>query len=312
MANPFSRRRAENQLIAPELRRVAAVLPRGLIDRRNAVAVRAAARLLERRRPDGVEIAALGGVCARVHSPGEPRPVPGPAILWIHGGGYVIGTPAQDDAVCRRLAARHAALVAAVDYRLAPEHPYPAPLDDCHAALVALANRPDVDPGRIAIVGASAGGGLAAGLAIAARDRGVVSPCVQGLVYPMLDDRTAARDDIDETAFRLWTNRSNRFGWRSYLGRDEAPVEVDPAAVPARADDLTGLPPAWIGVGTLDLFYEEDLTYAERLAAAGVVVDVEIAAGAFHAFDSAAPSAAISRRFADSLDRTLARYLARA
>ena len=127
-------------------------------------------------------------------------------MLWIHGGGYVIGSAAQDDAVCRHLAHELGRLVAAVDYRLAPEHPFPVPLHDCHDALVWLANRGDVDADRVAIGGASAGGGLAAALALLARDRAEVRPAFQLLSYPMLDDRTALRTDIDERHFRLWNN----------------------------------------------------------------------------------------------------------
>lgn len=307
--SPLARRRAESSRIAPDLRRVAAFLPRSPVTERSYRRIRAASALLERRVPDGVEVTTLGGVRVRLHTPPGPRAIPGPAVLWIHGGGYVIGNPAQDDAWCRRLVRNHGALVAAVDYRLAPDSPYPAPIDDCHAVLVALAERGDVDPDAIAIAGASAGGGLAAGLAIAARDRGRVSPCFQGLVYPMVDDRTALRTDIDETGFRLWGNRSNAFGWRSYLAREPGCEGVDGAAVPARADDLAGLPPAWIGVGTLDLFLDENLAYAERLRADGVEVDVEVVPGAFHAFDGVAPRSASARGFLGSFDRALAHRL---
>ena len=127
----------------------------------------------------------------RLHRPdGVSRP--GPALLWIHGGGYVIGTAQQDDELCRRFARELGVTVAAVDYRLAPEHPYPAPLEDCYAALTWLAALPAVDPARVAIGGASAGGGLAAALALLARDRGEVTPTLQLLAYPMLDDRSGS------------------------------------------------------------------------------------------------------------------------
>ncbi|WP_420715844.1 alpha/beta hydrolase [Mycobacterium sp. 663a-19] len=225
------------------------------------------------------------------------RPVgvtdPAPALLWIHGGGYVMGTARQDDRLCRGFRSRLGITVASVDYRLAPEHPYPAPLEDCYSALTWLAGLPAVDPGRIAIGGASAGGGLAAALALLARDRGEVTPAFQLLVYPMLDDRSSAT--AENPNYRLWNTRSNRFGWAAYLG------DADPrAAVPARRDDLSGLPPAWIGVGTNDLFHDEDLAYAERLRSAGVPCEVEVVPGVFHGFDMVASKAQVSQRFFDA------------
>jgi acetyl esterase/lipase len=177
-----------------------------------------------------------------------------------------------------------------VDYRLAPEHPYPAPLEDCYSALTWLAGLPAVDPARVAIGGASAGGGLAAALALLARDRGEITPVLQLLAYPMLDDRSGAVPK--NLNYRLWSPKSNRFGWAAYLGTADPQV-----AVPARRDDLSGLAPAWIGVGTHDLFHDQDLAYAERLTAAGVPCDVEVVPGAFHGFDAVVPKAAVSRSF---------------
>jgi acetyl esterase/lipase len=211
-------------------------------------------------------------------------------MLWVHGGGYLMGTAQQDDALCRRFTRELGITVAAVDYRLAPEHPYPAPLEDCYSALTWLAGLPAVDPARLAIGGASAGGGLAAALALLARDRGDVTPVLQVLAYPMLDDRSGAGPKNPN--YRLWGPKSNRFGWGSYLGNADPQV-----AVPARRDNLSGLPPAWIGVGTHDLFHDEDLTYAERLTAAGVPCHVEVVPGAFHGFDQVVPKAAVSRSF---------------
>ena len=229
----------------------------------------------------------------------------GPALLWIHGGGYVIGHPGQDDELCRRFARRLGVTVASVDYRLAPEHPYPAPVEDCYSALTWLAALPSVDPARVAIGGASAGGGLAAALAFVARDRGEVAPAAQLLVYPMLDDRTVDRDGLDNPGLRLWNQSNNKFGWSAYLG------DADPdVAVPARRTDLRGLPPAWMGVGTFDLFHDEDLAYAERLKAAGVPCDVEVVAGAFHGFDGIVPKAEVSQSFFNSQCAMLQRALA--
>ena len=177
-----------------------------------------------------------------------------------------------------------------MEYRLAPEHPYPAPLEDCYSALTWLAGLASVDARRVVIGGASAGGGLAAALALLARDRAEVAPLFQLLAYPMLDDRSSASGHSRD--HRLWNARSNRFGWAAYLGGADPEV-----AVPGRRTDLRGLPPAWIGVGTHDLFHDEDLAYAERLRAAGVPCQVDVIPGAFHGFDMWAPKAQVSQRF---------------
>jgi acetyl esterase/lipase len=239
---------------------------------------------------DDVEALILSsGVGVRLHRPiGVSQP--GAALLWIHGGGYVMGTAQQDDALCRRFTRELGITVAAVDYRLAPEHPYPAALEDCYSALTWLAGLPAVDPTRIAIGGASAGGGLAAALALLARDRHEVTPTLQLLAYPMLDDRSGSGPDNPN--YRLWGPKSNRFGWSSYLGNADPQV-----AVPARQDNLSGLPPAWVGVGTNDLFHDEDVAYAERLTQAGVPCHLEVVQGAFHGFDLVVPKAPVSQAF---------------
>jgi acetyl esterase/lipase len=221
-------------------------------------------------------------------------------MLWIHGGGYVIGTAAQDDDLCRSYAEALGIVVVAVDYRLAPEHHFPLPLHDCYDALVWLARQPNIDPARIAIGGASAGGGLAAALALLAHERGEVGVTFQLLAYPMLDDRTAVRSDLDAGKFRLWNNKSNRFGWECYTGHPPGSTEVSGLAAPARFEDVSGLPPAWIGVGTSDLFYEEDIAYAERLREAGVECELNITEGAFHGFDAVLPRAGVSQEFRSS------------
>lgn len=174
----------------PDLARIARFIPRGLVGPKTAPVMRYLSRRMGRSVPDGVEVLTLSsGVTLRLH---RPRGVakPGPALLWMHGGGYVLGSPAQDDKLCRRYAGELGATVAAVQYRLAPQNPYPAGLEDCYAALTWLAQLPTVDPSRLAIGGASAGGGMAAALALLARDRGEVPLAAQVLVYPMLDDRT--------------------------------------------------------------------------------------------------------------------------
>ena len=281
-----------NAEINPELRLVARFLPRQLVYRWSVPLLRRV-RFREGS-DDGVEVLRLpSGAGVRLYRPADGAD-PLPALLWIHGGGYVIGTAAEDDVLCRRYVERLGIVVAAVDYRLAPEHPYPAPVEDCHSVLKWLAGLPGVDRDRIAIGGASAGGGLAAALAFAARDRGDVRPVLQLLSYPMLDDRTVD-PALDAPGSRIWNAASNRVGWTSYLGG------ADPAvAVPARRGDLAGLPPAWIGVGTLDLLHREDLRYAERLNSSGVSCTVHEVPGAFHGFDRVAPKAAISQAYFDS------------
>ena len=292
--------------IHPELRRVARVLPRRAVSRRTLPFVRFPMGLMARRQPDGVEIHTVGDVSVRLHRPPGTTTGPSPALLWIHGGGFVLGTAAQDDRTCRRIARRHGAVVAAVEYRLSPEHPFPVPLDDCHDALAWLAARDEVDAGRVAIGGTSAGGGLAAGLALLARDRGEVHPVAQVLAYPMLDDRTVLRNDIDQRSLRLWDNRSNAFGWSSYTGLPPGSPAVPALAAPARYEDLTGLPPAWIGVGTLDLFHDEDVAYAGRLRDAGVDCELHVVEGAFHGFDGVVPRSQVSKEFLAGQDAVLA------
>ena len=257
--------------------------------------------LMERRPPpEGVETETVGSIRIRVHRPPETASTPYPAVLWIHGGGYIMGSPAQDDAVCQVFAQKVGALVAAVSYRRAPEHPFPAALHDCHDALEWLAKRGDVDATRIAIGGASAGGGLAAALALLARERGVVMPRFQLLSYPMLDDRTVLRTRVDERYFRLWNCDANRFGWTSYLGGEPGAPGVSPLAAPAREENLSGLH-AGMGIGVrhpwTPLFFDEDVAYAKRLRTAGVPCDVHIVEGAFHGFDSVAAKAGITRAF---------------
>ncbi|BBX24459.1 esterase [Mycolicibacter terrae] len=267
--------------------------------------LRALAGMQGRRKPGGIDVLPLpSGGNVRVFRPRDGSTDPAPALLWIHGGGYVLGQAAQDDRLCRRFSDELGITVASVDYRLAPEHSYPAGLEDCWEGLTTLAGLPGVDPARVAIGGASAGGGLAAALAQLAVDRGGVQPVLQLLVYPMLDDRSAQLPA--DPGYRLWSPRSNRFGWTSYLG------DADPqVAVPARRTDLSGLAPAWIGVGTLDMFHDEDLAYADRLRQAGVPCEVGTIAGAFHGFDLLLAKAPVSRSFFASQCASLRNAFAR-
>ena len=283
-----------SQRFHPDLRVIAHLLPGGAFNRRTLPVIRALTRLQARRSPKDVDLARLpSGISVRLHRPPHPDSAGG-ALLWIHGGGYVIGSAAQDDRRCRRFADRLGVPVAAVDYRLAPKHPYPAALEDCYEALAWLTRLPGIDPTRVAIGGASAGGGLTAALALLARDRGELAPLFQLMVYPMVDDRSCDRPGVRNRRYRMWNPNTNRLGWIAYLNGADPQV-----AVPSRHDDLSGLPPAWIGVGTLDPLHDENVEYARRLKDAGVVCDLDIITGAFHGFDIVAPTAGVSRAFFD-------------
>jgi acetyl esterase/lipase len=235
-----------------------------------------------------------------------------PALLWIHGGGYMLGDIDQDDMMARQFTLAGECVVVSVEYRLAPEHPYPAPLEDCYAALKWLAAQADdlaVDRSRIAIGGGSAGGGLAAALAILARDRVEVKIMFQLLIYPMIDDHNIVPPSNTLPDALFWTRESNRAGWRSYLGCEPGGEGISCYAVACRATDLAGLPRAYIAVGDLDLFAQEDIDYARRLVAAGVTTELHVYLGGCHAFDMLVPGADISKRFNADIYRALKRAL---
>ncbi|HEX7857748.1 MAG TPA: alpha/beta hydrolase [Sphingobium sp.] len=229
---------------------------------------------------------------------GEGRP----AILYTHGGGFIAGSAASYieplQALCRELGC----VAVAVEYRLAPETTYRGSIEDNYAGLKWLHDNAaslGVDPARIAVMGESAGGGHAALLAIAARDRGEVPVAFQCLIYPMLDDRTGSSRDVPPNVGRfIWTPQSNRFGWQCFLGEKPGTVHISSAAVPARVTNLTGLPPAFIGVGSIDLFVDEDIEYARRLNDSGVSTELIVVPGAFHGFDILPIPSQIGQRFA--------------
>ncbi|CAM5780976.1 Putative esterase LipW OS=Cellulomonas persica OX=76861 GN=CPE01_16020 PE=4 SV=1 [Cellulomonas persica] len=299
--------------VAPELRSTALLRP-STVSNRALLAHRRHRRPATAALPPGVQrhgvrLARAGGpeLELDLYSP-TTRPAPTGALVWMHGGGLVMGTTRHADAWCARVADELGVLVVSVGYRLAPDHPYPAAIDDCHDALTWVhreASGLGVDTARVAIGGDSAGGGLAASLAQRAHDTGLPVR-LQVLVYPMLDDRTVTRVRAERTWAVLWTPPSNRFGWSSYLGHAPGEDETRPYAVPARRPDLAGLAPAWIGVGSLDLFHDEDVAYAERLRAAGVPVDLHVVPGMYHAADDVVPDAPQSVRLRGSALAALA------
>ncbi|MFN7107362.1 MAG: alpha/beta hydrolase [Brevundimonas sp.] len=224
-----------------------------------------------------------------------------PAIVHIHGGGFILGRVGDTTVMCQALATEFDCVVANVDYRLAPETQFPGPMEDCYAVLSwvhAHAEALGVDPARVAVMGESAGGGLAAMVAIASRDRGDAPLCYQVLIYPMLDDRTGSTVRVPPFIGTIgWGEVGNRFGWSSLLGVEAGSADVLYGAVPARLTDVAGLAPAFIGVGGLDLFVDEDIAYARRLVAAGVPTQFHLTPGAYHGFDFIAPEARVSRAF---------------
>jgi acetyl esterase/lipase len=235
-----------------------------------------------------------------------------PALYWIHGGGYVMGDIDMDDRLMKQMVKRIGCVAASVDYRLAPEYPFPTPVEDCYTGLkwlFAHADELGVEPARIAIGGPSGGGGLTAGLGLLARDRQEVQVAYQLLIYPMIDDRNATAAAHAITDPRVWNRESNRLGWKAYLGRDGGGADVSPYAAATRATDLSNLPPTYISVGTLDLFVDENIDYAQRLIQAGVPTELHVYPGAFHGFDMFAPSARVSKQFKADRDNALKRAL---
>lgn len=235
-----------------------------------------------------------------------------PCLYWIHGGGMVIGRVENDDERLGWYVDQLGIAAISVDYRLAPEHPHPAPVEDCYAGLKWLGEHAaalGVDPARIALGGASAGGGLAAGTALIARDRGGPAVALQLLIYPMLDDRNITPASYEVVDVGIWDRETNIGGWRALLGGQAGKDGVSPYAAPARATDVSRLPPAFVDVGTADLFRDEDIEYAQRMMQAGVPVELQVYPGAYHGFDAFAPASRIALNAraarADALVRAL-------
>ena len=241
---------------------------------------------------------------------GGVRERPRPVILHTHGGGFISGSARFSLPLVQEIAAAVNCVVVSVDYRLAPETRFPGSLEDNYAGLKWVydsAAELGVDRSRIGLLGESAGGGHAAMLAIAARDRGEVPLAYQALIYPMLDDRTGSTRAVPSHIGTLaWTAELNRFGWAALLGVRPGSRRVPDGAVPARVANLRGLPPTFIGVGSIDLFVREDVEYAERLIDAGVPTELHVIPGAFHAFEAIVPQAQVSKSFKASINAALA------
>jgi acetyl esterase/lipase len=234
----------------------------------------------------------VDGVRVRVHRPTGAEGLR-PCLFSMHGGGYVIGTYAIDDAMFDRLCPTVGIVGVSVDYRLAPETAYPGPLEDCYQALAWTFEHADelgIDASCIGVGGVSAGGGLAAALALLARDRGELDVAFQYLDCPMIDDRQVTASSRQE-GLPVWSRASNEFGWRSYLGDLYGTDDIPYTAAPARATDLRGLPPAFVSVGSIDGFLDEDVDYALRLNHAGVPCELHVYPGAPHGYMIAADAA---------------------
>ncbi len=313
MSAPFSK-------IHPELQEVAKKSPKFVFDIKNLwllnflMSLMPAQKIPNEILVENIHIPGQDGrtkIRLRIYKP-ESIAAPTPVLIWMHGGGYLIGKPEQDDVSCVQYVRELGIAVVSVDYRLAPKHPFPAALEDCYSALkwaASHARELNVNSQRIAVGGNSAGGGLAAALAQLAHDRQEIKPVFQLLVYPMLDDRTVLRTDIDDSNNITWSQKSNRFGWESYLGKECGAEDVPAYSVPARRADLSGLPPAWIGVGSLDIFHDEDVAYAQRLKGHGIEYELDVIQGAFHGFDVFDPQVPIVQGFRRSQIAALKKYL---
>ncbi|MGA5299985.1 alpha/beta hydrolase [Nucisporomicrobium flavum] len=246
-------------------------------------------------------------ISVRIYKPVNAE-APLPGIFFIHGGGMILGTVEGEDPTATLICDQVGAVVVSVEYRLSPENPHPAPAEDCYAGLKWTAEHADelgIDPQRLAIYGASAGGGLTIATALMARDRGGPALAFIMPIYPMVDDRNETASSHEITDIGIWDRSGNVEAWAWYLGGKPA----DQYAAPSRAEDLSGLPPAFIDVGTVDLFRDEDIAFAQRLMAAGVPTELHVHPGSYHAAETFAPDAALAQRIwalrIDALKRAL-------
>ncbi|ONH58194.1 esterase [Frankia sp. CcI49] len=238
---------------------------------------------------------------------------PAAAVYFMHGGGMVIGDARTGVSEALEWAEELGLVVVSPDYRLAPENPHPTPVDDCYAGLLWTADRLaefGVAPGRTIVAGTSAGGGLAAAVALMARDRGGPALAGQMLLCPMLDDRNDTPSAWQMAGRGVWDRASNETGWTALLGDQRGGPDVSPYAAPARAGDLSGLPPAFIDVGSAETFRDEDVTYASRIWQAGGAAELHVWPGGFHGFDLMAPQAPVSQAAKAARTNWLRRLLA--
>lgn len=320
VARRFAARRTEIAVVPAELRNPLLWAPLHVAGDRTVTVLNAGLRAAAARdtsdgwRRDSVPAdAGEPSVPVYVYDPPSDAGPDRPAVLWIHGGGLVIGHPIAYHDICRRLARELGAVVVSPDYRLAPTDPFPAGLEDCYRTLRWLhssASGLGVDSARIAVAGDSAGGGLTAAVCQVALDRGGPQIAFQAMKYPMLDDRSVLRTDHDGRGRFVWTARSNAYAWGAYLGHPVTEDEPRPYAAAARRSDLSGLPPAWIGVGDLDLFHDEDVDYAQRLRGAGVACDLLVVPGMYHGAEGIAATAEPMVAFEDALVAALRQGLA--
>ncbi|ALB45654.1 alpha/beta hydrolase [Clostridium beijerinckii] len=235
-----------------------------------------------------------------------------PVLLWIHGGGYVLGTPDIDDGLCEKFVLGAECVVISIDYRRAPQFPYPAALKDCYATLdwiVENAEELNIDKSRLAVAGTSAGGGLTAALTLLARDKNYPDIMFQMPIAPMLDDRNITKSsyEINKEKFpNLWNREQNEIAWKMYLGETSSD-EVSQYAAPSRAEDLTGLPPAYVAIGELDLFRDETMDYVNRLIQADIKVEFHLYPGCFHGFEKVFYNTEISKKARNEYIQALAR-----
>jgi acetyl esterase/lipase len=235
-----------------------------------------------------------------------------PALYCTHGGGMISGTARDSLGDVLDLAEQVGAAVVSVEYRLAPETPHPGPAEDCYAGLlwtVENAHALGIDEEQIVLVGGSAGGGIAAALALLSRDRGGPSLAGQLLMCPMLDDRNDSPSVHQMAELPMWNRQANEVGWTALLGDDRGGADVSPYAAPARATDLSGLPPTYIDVGSADSFRSEDVDYANRIWLAGGVAELHVWPGGYHGFDAIVPTAGISKAAVASRANWLHRLL---
>ncbi|WP_267382986.1 MULTISPECIES: alpha/beta hydrolase [unclassified Sphingomonas] len=306
-------------LVDPELRPLLDVFPRVELSPENFAAMRAREIPLPPvdRTTTTLDILTVPGpdgapdVRMHVYRPiGATGPLP--CIYHIHGGGYVGGSAAEIEPLHRPLAAELGCAIVSVDYRLAPETIFPGAIEDCYAGLAwtfGHAGDLGIDSTRIGVMGESAGGGLAAALALMTRDRGDYPLAFQHLIYPMIDDRTCVREPHPTAGEFIWHAHNNAFGWTALLGHEPGIDGVSPYAAASRATDLTGLPRTYISTGALDLFVDEDIDYAQRLNRAGVPIELHVYPGGYHGFDffAAAPVSLQARRDSNAgLARALA------